>query len=118
MTREQPFTAQLLDRITVDMPTLTIGPTNPGTSHGIYTGIASSQATLTQRGTLQSLGMWWTGAQTGINFALGLYSDSGDLPVNLVASSAVGSSIAGLNTLAIAGGPILSPRQYLVAVCV
>jgi hypothetical protein len=92
-----------------------IGYPTIGANTGTYTGITAVQGTLAVNAKLTSLTMRWN-LSTGVSFLLGLYSDSGGVPSTLLASSALGSSTAGWQTLPIASGPTLAPGNYWIAV--
>ena len=84
----------------------TVGPTTPGPQTGTYTGIGAIQVTLTQPGKISSMSMFWSGA--GVPYILGIYNSS----KTLLASTAVGTSVVGTNTLPIASGPTLAAGTY------
>jgi hypothetical protein len=93
---------------------ITLGPTAPGGSSGTFTGITASQATLSQAATLQSISMPITTA--GISFLLGIYADASGAPGALLASSALATSVVGLNTLTIPGSVVLAAGKYWITV--
>lgn len=94
----------------------TIGPTAPGPSSGAYSGITASQITLTQRALLQSISVFWSIGGAGQPYLLGIYSDVSGSPGALLASSALGTSVVGLNTQSFGAGPELPPGNYWLAV--
>jgi hypothetical protein len=94
----------------------TAGPTSPGASSGLFTGIGSSMVTLAQSGTLQSISVFIGSGYAGINLILGVYSDASGVPGSLLASSVVAPTITGLNMLAVVGGPTLSAGNYWLAI--
>jgi hypothetical protein len=94
----------------------TVGPTAPGPSSGNYSGITASQITLTQRALLQSISVFWSVGGAGQPYLLGIYSDVSGSPGALLGSSALGTSVAGLNTQSFGAGPELPPGNYWLAV--
>lgn len=86
----------------------TVGPTSPGSQTGTYTGIGATQVTLTQPGKISSMSMFWSTA--GVSYILGIYDSTTNK--NLLASTAVGVSTVGTNTLPIANGPVLAAGTY------
>ena len=96
-------------------PVFNAGSTSPGGSSGTYTGITAVQIAVPQSGRLSSLSIYWT-TGGGVNFFLGLYSDSSGKPSTLLASSAMSTSQALWNKLPIVSGPTLGAGNYWVAV--
>ena len=94
----------------------TVGPTAPGPSSGNYSGITASQITLTQRALLQSISVFWSVGGAGQPYLLGIYSDVSGSPGALLASSALGTSVVGLNTQSFGAGPELPAGNYWLAV--
>ena len=94
----------------------TVGPTAPGPSSGAYSGITASQITLTQRALLQSISVFWSVGGAGQPYLLGIYSDVSGSPGALLASSALGTSVVGLNTQSFGAGPELPAGNYWLAV--
>ena len=93
-----------------------VGPTSPGPSSGNYTGITASKITLAQRALLQSISVFWSVGGAGQSYLLGIYSDVAGAPGSLLASSALGTSVVGLNTLSFGAGPELAAGTYWLAV--
>ena len=94
-----------------------IGATTPGSSTGAYNGIAASQVAMAQTGTLQSLSIFWF-SDAGGSFLLGVYDDAGGNPGNLLATTEVGVSVIGLQTLPVTANNVVLKKgsQYWIAV--
>jgi len=98
---------------------ITLGDPAQGPSSGGFSGITAVKATLSQSGTLQSISIWLaSGTGTGVNYLLGIYdaTASGGLAGNLIATTAVQQSVAGLVTIPTTTNPVLAPGDYWIAI--
>jgi Domain of unknown function (DUF4082) len=92
----------------------TLGPTSQGSSSGVYTPITGVQVTLTQPGSLMSMSVF--SGSAGTPLFIGMYTDAGGVPGTLIASSALFTSVVGLQTAPIPSQPFLTPGTYWCAV--
>jgi hypothetical protein len=92
----------------------TVGPTTIGTGSGVYTPITGSQITLLTSGTAQSISFF--SGTAGCHLFAGIYSDIGDLPGNLIASSALFVTTTGLMTIPLTSNPVLAAGKYWLGV--
>ena len=98
---------------------ITLGDPAQGPSSGGFSGITAVKATLSQSGTLQSISIWlYTGTAVGVSYLLGIYdaTASGGLAGNLIATTAVQQSVAGLVTIPTTTNPVLAPGDYWIAI--
>lgn len=112
--RHFPFTIDSISTVTAlnfhgsSASGFTVGPTVPGSQTGTYLGLGCTKVTVTQPGKLTSMSMFFATGNGGQNFILGLY----DSNFNLLASTAVGTSAAGTNTLPVVNGPNVASGTY------
>ena len=109
------FAANYWCDIIVDtvLNTLTLGPTTQGATSGVYAPITGVQATLAVSATLRSISVY--SGDAGSSLFLGVYTDAGNVPGNLIASTALFTTTLGLNTVPTTSNPVLSPGTYWIA---